>query len=218
MEGNALQGLWLVAFGLQWLLILILCVLVAGILRYLGSIQEKIDLVAPAISRFALGERVSEFTLPDIWGNKFASTSWIGQRERVMLLFLNSTCDSCKTVVKQLAEVLERPEHAQGEEWAFLLICPGELVAIQDMVKSIRSSQKVAILHDEGTDNLVTQAYGVRAHPTGMALDKRGRVVDQTFNPHAGWLYQVMGIPEPTTPVTTGPHALIVARSETARG
>lgn len=213
-----MQGLWLVAFGLQWLLILILCVLVAGILRYLGSIQEKIDLVAPAISRFALGERVSEFTLQDIWGNTFASTSWIGQREQVMLLFLNPTCDGCKTVVKQLAEVLQRPERVEGEEWSFLLICPGELVAIKEMVESLLSSQKVAILHDEDADKLVSRDYGVRTHPTGMALDKRGRVVDQSFNPHAGWLYQVMGIPEPTTPVTTGPHPLIVARSATVRG
>lgn len=35
-----MQGIWLLAFIVQWVLVLLLVLLVVGILRYLHSVQE----------------------------------------------------------------------------------------------------------------------------------------------------------------------------------
>lgn len=56
-----MQGIWLIAFILQWAMLLLLAVLLAGVLRFLASFQEKMALAAPPISRFELGERTGDF-------------------------------------------------------------------------------------------------------------------------------------------------------------
>lgn len=207
-----MQGIWLVAFGLQWVLLLILVVLVAGILRYLGSIQERMNLAAPRISRFDLGERVTDFELPDIRDRTFNSASWIGHSNKVMLVFLSPVCDSCKTVVKQIVELVNRSGDSEVRGWSYILICHGELVAIKEMVEQLLPFENIAILHDDVEESLVSRQYGVRTHPAGIAMDHRGHVIDQTFNPHTGWLYKVMGVSEPINPVETGIQATIVAQ------
>src|SRR2546430_5115552 len=100
-----MQGFWLVAFLVQWVLILFLTILMIGVLRSLASLQEFISQSSPDRSRFELGEQVSNFSLIDLQGNSIASQSLLGHGQKVLLVFLNSTCGSCSIMTKQLAEL-----------------------------------------------------------------------------------------------------------------
>lgn len=57
----------------------------------------------------------------------------------------------------------------------------------------------VQILVDPKGD--LARQYAVRQVPAGIALDARGRVVGQTMNPHANWLYKVLDVEPPQNPI-----------------
>lgn len=89
-----MHGIWLLTFVAQWILLLTLTLFVVGILRYMAGIQERLELAAPHISRFDVGERVSDFVLPDITGRVVDSREFIGNGNSTILLFLNPECSS----------------------------------------------------------------------------------------------------------------------------
>jgi len=193
-----MEGIWLIAFVLQWILLLLLAVLMGGVLRLLGSVQQRLQLVAPPTSRFELGERVSDFELPDLDGRLFTSNSVVGFNQKVLLLFLNITCISCKTVVERVAELANQGRRLKELGWSFILICHGGPAEVKDLVTPLASQDVVVVIDGEG---IVYQQYGIRAFPAGIAIDSLGRVIDQSTNVGSSWLYRVLGAPVPAHPL-----------------
>ena len=63
-----MAGIWLIAFVLQWVLLILLAILMAGVLRYLSFVQRNIHLVTRYATRFEKGDRISHFELADLSG------------------------------------------------------------------------------------------------------------------------------------------------------
>ncbi|MGH2443736.1 MAG: peroxiredoxin family protein [Chloroflexota bacterium] len=193
-----MTGTWVVVFALQWVLLVLVTVLLVGVLRYLSSVQERIELAAPHITKFELRDRVSDFELPGLDGRSVASRSLIGCGVRAVILLLNPGCSSCKTAMMQVAELALRDGGLTRIGWSVVCICSGELAAIDEMVathEGIRASGVTVLVDPEST---IERLYGVRHMPTGIAVSANGLVLDQSYNPHVNWLYKTMDVLPPT--------------------
>ncbi len=204
-----MHGIWLIAFVVQWILLALLAVLFAGVLRYLASLQEKLQLAAPLISRFELGEQVGAVDVTDLHGNQATSTQAIGQGRNVLLLLLSPKCGSCKTIVAQITEMARRPGGVLASGWSITLLFAGDRPTIDEVVQKNPPllSDGITLLIDEQGVSLAQ--YGIPSVPTGLALDRRGRLLTQSMNPHANWMYKTLTIDAPAQSVSEGVQALI---------
>lgn len=198
-----MQGLWLIAFLVQWVLVLTLIVLVIGVLRYLVSVKERWNLAIPAITKYELQQRIDDFELPDGAGVIVKSTDAFSQSGAVILL-VTATCQSCTALLTQVSEVVTRHE--------VLLAKPIIVIALgskDDVERDLSpyaglTSSQVTVLIDE--QGIAVQQFGVDAVPTGFSVDREGHMLNQTSNPHlANWLYVVTKVPPPKEPIVIGP-------------
>jgi len=192
-----MHGIWLVAFVLQWILLLLLAVLFAGVLRFLASFQEKIQLAAPPVSRFELGERVGAFELPDLVSRTISSQDVLQRYPQSLLLLLTPTCTSCRMVLSQVAELASRDGGLGRLNSQFVCIIAGKHIDVESVVQQhpVLLSDRITILVDEQAR--VLGQYLIPSVPTGLVVDQTGRVLDQSMNPHANWVYKVLDVPPP---------------------
>lgn len=200
-----MSGIWLAIEILQWVLLLFLVVLNLGMLRYLASFREQTQSHLSETSKFKLGEQVSNFTLPDIHNTLFATEQLFAHNTRILLLFLNSGCSPCKTIVEQVEELAQRSGGLKALKWNVILICIGEVEASQKMVENL-SSPDLTILTDK--DASIAQQYNIPSTPFGMAIDGLGVLYSQSSQPASMWLYTILDVPAPsysTIPFDQGP-------------
>lgn len=188
-----MQGVWIVAFVLQWIALLVLLLLVAGLFRYLGSIQERIDLATPRATRFELGGSIDHFVLADLQGRSIESKNLLERKS--LLLFVSANCNACKTTLKQIAELARREGGLKGLGWGFIFICYGAREKVEEMFQEYLPTEDITVLVDNR--GVVSSQFGIKSIPVGIAIDEQCRVLDQSFNPHAAWLYHVLDTPAP---------------------
>lgn len=189
-------------FALQWVLVIVLFVLVGGIFRYLAAIQERIEFAAPHITRYDIGEQASPFSLRRVGSNEVInSETIIGRSTGAIVLFLNATCSSCQTLLLQVEDLVRRHGELESLGWSVVLAFNGEEAAatkaMQDLPLLGRNGVE-ALIDDK---SLLQREWGARVIPTGVALDKSGKVIDQSMNPHVNWLYSVLGVLPPEKPI-----------------
>jgi peroxiredoxin len=189
------NGFWLVVSIVQWFLLIVLYFLVFGMLRYLGSIQSRIEQAAPRVTRFDLGDRITDFTLPDTEGNTISLFSSFTVGKKVLLLVLSSTCGTCEAIVRQLAELASREGGIQAMGWSVVAVGQGTPDAVKQLAKEILHVEDMVVLVDEQA--LVLREYLVASVPVGIALDEQGRVFDQSPDPGPNWLYLTLNVPAP---------------------
>ena len=114
-----MNGVVLGALILNWVVLAVVAVLVVGILRYLGSIQQRLELQAPRITKFEAGQPISAFTLPELDGRERSSDELIGQGRSTMLLILTTTCSECEAIARQIVELTRRPGGLTRLGWDF---------------------------------------------------------------------------------------------------
>jgi thiol-disulfide isomerase/thioredoxin len=105
-----MTGMWIIAFALQWVLLLLLTVLMIGTLRYLGLVQKNIHLVTRYTSRFEEGDRVGHFELADLKGLPVVSEALLSQDKKTLLFFLTPGCGGCKAVISQIADLAKKDQ------------------------------------------------------------------------------------------------------------
>jgi peroxiredoxin len=206
-----MAGVWLVLFVVQWAILLVLALVLLGVLRYLARIQERIDLAAPHISAFELGEPLADFRLPTSDGRDF-SLSDLRSRERPsLLLLLTPSCGSCKVLMAQLKELADRRPAWDASNTDVVLISGGADLD-HEAVQALTNNGGLVLLDLEGA---VFSRFGIRGLPTGLSVDARGLVSDQSANPHAGnWLYRKLGVAPPAQAISSGWGAMILPRAE----
>lgn len=203
-----MSGIWLVAFLVESALLLVLLVLVAGVLRYLGQIQDRLQQAIVHVTRFGLDDAIPAFTLPDFEGHAFSSSTVIGTGRPTLLLLLTTTCASCEGVIRQVAEISSRKDF-RTLGWGVILACLGNREAVDQLLeRSLADSAsplagEVAVLLDATGD--LARTFQVSGLPVGMALDGRGRLVDQSPNPGPNWIYQVLGVDGPPASLVRAP-------------
>ncbi len=190
-----MNGFWLFVSVVQWLLLIVLYLLFFGVLRYLGSIQSRVEQAVPRITRFDLGDRVSDFTLPDLNNDSISLSQSFHRGQKVLLLVLSTTCSTCEAIVAQLAELAGRERGLRVAGWSVVVAGYGTPDAVKQLVKEISHTEGIAILVDEQA--LLPREYLVASIPVGIALDEQGRVLGQSPNPGPNWLYLTLDVPAP---------------------
>ncbi len=188
-----MQGIWLVTYILQWILVLLLVVLNIGILRILASLQDQAKSRRSGKSRFGLGEKVDDFTLSTTQDTTFTSKS-LFEKRRVVLFFLSSTCSPCKSVIEQIQELTQRSGGLKALGWDFILIYNGDQSAIKEISRDLASSDVVILIDENGT---TTHNYSIPSTPFALAIDGRGNLYSQSSRPTSMWLYAILNIPAP---------------------
>jgi methylamine dehydrogenase accessory protein MauD len=98
--------LWFLSIVLLWLLVLLMSFLLFGTLRALGLLSwrlEQLEATTPKrLGRDGLkaGRKAPDFTLPSIDGKEVSLHDFA--RRKVLLVFTQSGCSPCKTVVPEL--------------------------------------------------------------------------------------------------------------------
>lgn len=189
-----MEGIWLVAFVLQWVIILLLAALMAGVLRYLGFVQRNIHLVTKYTSRFEEGDRISHFELPNLEGLPVVSKVLLDTNQRTLLLFLSTSCSGCHAVVRYLADLVKREGGLRGLGWSVVAVYTGPYVLRAAVEKHIASNllNEVTILVDE--KGAISQQYDLRSFPVGIAVDNHGHVIDQSSSSLLRWLDQILHV------------------------
>ncbi|MGH2444091.1 MAG: hypothetical protein ACRDFX_13125, partial [Chloroflexota bacterium] len=91
-----MHGLWLAAFILQWALLILLVVVLAGILRYLSALPHDAASPPTEASNLAVGEIIPSFVLPNHRGQTVASKALLSRASRTVLLFVSPGCPACE--------------------------------------------------------------------------------------------------------------------------
>jgi peroxiredoxin len=183
---------------LDTVIVLLLFVLVAGILRYLNVVQERLEATVPKVSRLRKGDTITSFELPHLGGGMFSSSDVIGHDVPVLLAILNDQCGSCEILAKQIAELAERPGGLPQIGWRVVMVWVGSPQSVAE--KSYRSTVDLSVLIDErGT---VVRQLLVSGFPSAIALDGSGRVLDQSSNPGPNWMYLTLEVDAPEKPLT----------------
>lgn len=185
--------IWIIAYVLQWIVVVFLICIMAGVLRYLGSIQDKIEDVIPRTSRFVRGEQALKFELPDLQGHLVTSNDLLKNEQKLLLLFLSTTCDSCRLLLSDIAEFIAISRSLIVPGSSIVLICIGQSGDVTQMIDEHRERLgRTHVLVDE--DGIVTRQYGIRGVPFGMILNKHSQVMQQSISPTLDWLQNMIGI------------------------
>lgn len=186
-----MAGIWIVAFVLQWVLLLLLAVLMVGALRYLGFVQKNIHLVTTYATRFEEGDRISHFELADLNSLPAVSKVLLTTNPKTLLFFLDIRCSGCKAVVSQIADLAKHEGGLKRFEWSFVLIYSGASpTLVKAHVAPIPPSEAIVLADEEGTLYL---QYDIRAFPVMIAVDSQGKVIDQKLgNDISKWLLKTL--------------------------
>jgi len=203
-----MSGMWIVAFALQWIVLLIFAVLIVGVLRYLRFVQSNIHVVTHYASRFEQGDRISHFELPGLKGLPVVSKALLKTSQRTLLLFLSPSCSGCDTVMDDLANLVKREQGLGKLGWSVIVIYTGPYVSREAVEKHIDPSvsNEVTVVVDE--KGSIAQQYDLRSFPIGIAVDHLGRVIDQSSRSMTRWLKQTLQASQPSreepSPISVG--------------
>lgn len=186
-----MTGIWVIAFILQWLLLLLLAILMVGVLRYLNFVQNNIHLVIKYASRFEEGDRIDHFELSDLNGFPTASKTLLSTNQKTILIFLNTSCSACKAVVKQIADLARHGDGLKSFGWSFVLIYTGSRTSIAEHITPLPLDEVTVLIDEEGK---LYRQYDLRAFPVGIAVDDHGKVINQKLGSLSGWFRSILSV------------------------
>jgi peroxiredoxin len=191
-----MMGMWVVAFVLQWVLLLLLAVLLVGVLRYLGLVQKNIHLVTRYASRFEEGDRIGRFELTDLNDLPILSEALLSIKPKTLLFFLSTGCSGCTAMVKQIAELAKHEGGLGRFASSFVLIYTGSRTSVKAHVAPIPLGEVTVLIDEEG---MLYRQYDIRQFPVAIAVNNHGRVIDQKLgNDISRWLSDILNV-QPST-------------------
>jgi hypothetical protein len=193
-----------IAFTMTWAVVILIVIVLAGVLRYLGTLQTRIGESVPRTTVLERGDRVPAFQLTELHGGSVVgSDQIIGTGTATILLLLTATCTECEVIAKQIGELTKRPGGLPALRWSIVIAWYGDRETIQERARPVPpNAPGLTILHDP--DARLARDLLVGSLPIGIALDGSGRVVGQTANPGPNWLYLTLGAAAPDKALEPG--------------
>ena len=164
--------LWLLSIVIFWVIVLLLGFLVFGTLRALGVLSwrlEQLEATTPKrLGRDGLkpGKRAPDFTLPSTDGKEVCLHDFAGRR--VLLVFTQSGCSPCKTVVPALNRL-------EGGDIRVVVINNGDLETTQKWSEEIGALFPVLAQ----TQFSISKKYEVFATPFAFLIDAKGVIISK---------------------------------------
>src|SRR5262245_9075615 len=151
-----------------WLLVLLLGFLLLGTLRALGLLSWRLEqLEATTPSRLGrdglkVGKKAPDFTLPSVANGELALHDFAGRP--VLLVFTQSGCGPCKTVVPELNRLHDKGEHQ--------VVVVNNAVPEETRKWAAEVGTRFPVLAQEKF--AVSRRYEVFATPFAFLIDEKG--------------------------------------------
>jgi methylamine dehydrogenase accessory protein MauD len=164
--------LWFLSIVLLWVIVFLLGFLLFGTLRALGLLSwrlEQLEATTPKrLGRDGLkpGKNAPDFTLPSIDGKEVSLHDFTGRK--VLLVFTQSGCSPCKTVVPAL-------NCLEGGDIRVVVINNGDLETTRKWSEEVGARFPV-LAQDKFS---VSQKYQVFATPFAFLIDEMGVIVSK---------------------------------------
>lgn len=165
-----MSELWLASLIVLWMVTLFLAFLMAGALRQIGIISLRLGAdPGPLITREGLdrGSQAPNFRLAEAVSNQIIELNQLPLERRV-LVFLSTSCISCRDLIPHLNEVMA----TRGREFDFLAISQGTRPSVEAF--AAETGIKSPILVDPSGQTAAS--YDVSMTPFAFVLDRSGRV------------------------------------------
>jgi methylamine dehydrogenase accessory protein MauD len=166
-----MSGVWLAAFVMLWLIVLVLGFLLAGALRQLGLIQLRLgDDPGALITDTGLerGVEAPDFTAVDSESKELVTLSELPGVPR-LVVFASPGCLSCRELIPGLNEVRK----TRAGEFDFLVICRGDVESCQSFGRMNRLEAPMVV----DTTGQIEKDYLVTLTPFAYLLDHERKVV-----------------------------------------
>jgi methylamine dehydrogenase accessory protein MauD len=163
--------LWHVSFAGLWVVTLFLGFLLLGALRALGLLSwriEQLEATTPKrLGRDGLkpGKKAPDFALPSADGLEISLHDFAGRK--VLLVFTQSGCAPCRTVIPELNRVLPAAQ--------ILVVNNGDLEAARKW--SIEVGARFPVLAQDKFS--LSKRYEVFATPFAFLIDEKGVIVSK---------------------------------------
>ncbi len=159
---------WIILFGLLWVVVIVLGVLVLGLSQRITLLETS----APAtqasgdLSLFEDAPAVGT-PVPNLGEHILAP---LAERGNTAVLFLGSGCGPCIALAEKLSAVLGGPEETDSK----ILDDEDEIVVVTDPegVSTFGRLGRVVVERDQE----ITRAFGVKGTPVGFGVDRDGIV------------------------------------------
>ena len=171
-----LSGLWIASYVILWLVVLVVCVLLLGMLRQLGLMQRQLDARPTETQQEedsipdlehdgpAIGSALKDLKTDTLNGFGNLSLASLHDCHPLLLTFMSPLCDTCQHIVEPLNDLVNNASHAiriaviiRGEEQtcrAFLSVFPLHMPTICDSERTYTMSLDIhrtpfALLYNE---------------------------------------------------------------------
>lgn len=164
-----MNEIFLTAFALQWVAIILMALLIVGLFRQVGMLHERLGPVgALTLSGGAkVGQAAPIFELPSLTGGDIRLGGTSDDGRSTLLFFLSPTCPVCKTMLPVLVSMAKEHRHSTR----LVLASDGDEAAQMKMILREKLSDHPFVL---STD--LGQAHGVGKLPYAVLLDPDGKV------------------------------------------
>lgn len=193
---------WITVFALQWMLLVILALLIMGLLNKVGRLEDMASQGPMQVTRYATGDPLPSFTATTLEGMEWSSDVGLASGEPGLLLLATTECQACQILMQQLVELDGRAGPSGLTKRIFLLILGKGSPSPEMFGEPVVTLRGVTTLFDSG--QVAGTMFGLRSVPVGISFDAKRRVTSQSRNPHAGWLYDELGVAQPEEPVYRG--------------
>jgi hypothetical protein len=178
---------WTAVVVSQWIVIALLCLVCIGILRYLAVFRERMELAAPPTTALSIGERVPELEFQRV---DTGEALRFPRGRACLLAFVTSNCGSCSALLTQVDEIIRRGRSNSQSELV-IVVMDKDITTFMTAWNRISAAASANVYAVRDVGNSAHAMLGLWALPTAVLLDARGRITDQTTNPHiTGWLFR----------------------------
>jgi methylamine dehydrogenase accessory protein MauD len=177
-----MDGVWLVAFAVLWVLVVIEAFFIFAILRQIGLLNARIPVRRRGLPQ---GARAPAFDLPDLSGESVSWDSFTNQE--VLLAFVTPTCPGCR----QLVPALNALQAKRGDAGvAVQVVCSGQPDECQGF--ALQEGLMAPMVTDPAKTTL--EPYQVPGVPFVVSIDRKGVVRNSGFAGDLAGLERLCGL------------------------
>ncbi len=161
---------FLAAFALQWIAIIIMAVLFVGMFRQIGLLHERLGPVgALTLSGGAkVGEQARQFDLVSLNGGMVQIGGAVTDGLSTLIFFVSPTCPVCKSMLPILRSMAKEPE----ARTRLVFASDGDEVAQRKMIEREKLDAYPFVL-----SGALGREHGVGKLPYAVLIDAVGKVV-----------------------------------------
>lgn len=177
-----MTGFWLASYIVLWVLVVILCLLMIGLLQQVGLLHRRLGQPTSDASKSlevamlplekdgpAINSSLPELTVETINGFGTQALSAMHNEGYRLLLFLASTCESCQHIVDSINRLLSDGIY---DGYALAILRSDE--------QGCRAFLNVFPLHLPvvcDSERTITMSFEVHRNPFGLLYDRHGNLV-----------------------------------------